>query len=85
MTIAKNDILVCSQITRSFPYYKAISKQLDDDSTIDKWRLESSSYSEQSIADAKKVEKKRLSPEKQEGHSEEASQGQNPEGEFFGE
>ena len=66
--------------------YKAISKQLDDDSTID---MEAGvfSYSEQSIADAKEqAEKEKAeSPEKQEEHSEEASQEQNqeqnPEGE----
>ena len=55
-----NKILVpVSQITRKLPYYKAISKQLDDDSTID---MEAGvfSYSEQSIADAKEqAEKKR--------------------------
>ena len=78
-----NKILVpVSQITRKLPYYKAISKQLDDDSTID---MEAGvfSYSEQSIADAKeKAEKEKAeSPEKQEEHSEEASQEQNPEGE----
>ena len=78
-----NKILVpVSQITRKLPYYKAISKQLDDDSTID---MEAGvfSYSEQSIADAKEqAEKEKAeSPEKQEGHSEEASQEQNPEGE----
>ena len=82
-----NKILVpVSQITRKLPYYKAISKQLDDDSTID---MEAGvfSYSEQSIADAKEqAEKEKAeSPEKQEEHSEEASQEQNqeqnPEGE----
>lgn len=82
-----NKILVpVSQITRKLPYYKAISKQLDDDSTID---MEAGvfSYSEQSIADAKEqAEKgKAESTEKQEEHSEEASQEQNqeqnPEGE----
>lgn len=78
-----NKILVpVSQITRKLPYYKAISKQLDDDSTID---MEAGvfSYSDQSIADAKEqAEKEKAeSPEKQEGHSEEASQEQNPEGE----
>ena len=82
-----NKILVpVSQITRKLPYYKAISKQLDDDSTID---MEAGvfSYSEQSIAAAKEqAEKgKAESPEKQEEHSEEASheqnQEQNPEGE----
>ena len=75
-----------SQITRKLPYYKAISKQLDDDSTID---MEAGvfSYSEQSIADAKEqAEKEKAeSTEKQEEHSEEASQEQNqeqnPEGE----
>ena len=75
-----------SQITRKLPYYKAISKQLDDDSTID---MEAGvfSYSEQSIADAKEqAEKEKAeSKEKQEEHSEEASQEQNqeqnPEGE----
>ena len=75
-----------SQITRKLPYYKAISKQLDDDSTID---MEAGvfSYSEQSIADAKEqAEKKRLKVQKsKEEHSEEASQEQNqeqnPEGE----
>ena len=86
MTITmKNDnkILVpVSQITRKLPYYKAISKQLDDDSTID---MEAGvfSYSEQSIADAKEqAEKEKAeSTENQEEHSEEASQEQNPEGE----
>ena len=78
-----NKILVpVSQITRKLPYYKAISKQLDDDSTID---MEAGvfSYSEQSIADAKEqAEKEKAeSTEKQEKHSEEASQEQNPEGE----
>ena len=82
-----NKILVpVSQITRKLPYYKAISKQLDDDSTID---MEAGvfSYSEQSIADAKEqAEKEKAeSKEKQEEHSEEASQEQNqeqnPEGE----
>ena len=82
-----NKILVpVSQITRKLPYYKAISKQLDDDSTID---MEAGvfSYSEQSIADAKEqAEKEKAeSTEKQEEHSEEASQEQNqeqkPEGE----
>ncbi len=81
--VMKNDnkILVpVSQITRKLPYYKAISKQLDDDSTID---MEAGvfSYSEQSIAAAKEqAEKgKAESTEKQEEHSEEASQEQNPE------
>ena len=78
-----NKILVpVSQITRKLPYYKAISKQLDDDSTID---MEAGvfSYSEQSIADAKEqAEKEKAeSTEKQEEHSEEASQEQKPEGE----
>lgn len=82
-----NKILVpVSQITRKLPYYKAINKQLDDDSTID---MEAGvfSYSEQSIADAKEqAEKEKAeSTEKQEEHSEEASheqnQEQNPEGE----
>ena len=78
-----NKILVpVSQITRKLPYYKAISKQLDDDSTID---MEAGvfSYSEQSIADAKEqAEKEKAeSTENQEKHSEEASQEQNPEGE----
>ena len=78
-----NKILVpVSHITRKLPYYKAISKQLDDDSTID---MEAGvfSYSEQSIADAKEqAEKEKAeSTEKQEEHSEEASQEQNPEGE----
>ena len=76
-----NKILVpVSQITRKLPYYKAISKQLDDDSTID---MEAGvfSYSEQSIADAKEqAEKEKAeSTENQEEHSEEASQEQNPE------
>lgn len=78
-----NKILVpVSQITRKLPYYKAMSKQLDDDSTID---MEAGvfSYSEQSIADAKEqAEKEKAeSTENQEEHSEEASQEQNPEGE----
>ena len=78
-----NKILVpVSQITRKLPYYKAISKQLDDASTID---MEAGvfSYSEQSIADAREqAEKEKAeSTEKQEKHSEEASQEQNPEGE----
>ncbi|MGS4844948.1 cell division protein FtsQ/DivIB [Streptococcus sp. W151] len=78
-----NKILVpVSQITRKLPYYKAISKQLDDDSTID---MEAGvfSYSDQSIADAKEqAEKEKAeSSEKQEEHSEEASQEQNQEGE----
>ena len=76
-----NKILVpVSQITRKLPYYKAISKQLDDNSTID---MEAGvfSYSEQSIADAKEqAEKEKAeSTEKQEEHSEEASQEQNQE------
>ena len=78
-----NKILVpVSQITRKLPYYKAISKQLDDDSTID---MEAGvfSYSEQSIADAKEqAEKEKAeSTENQDEHSEEASQEQNLEGE----
>ena len=78
-----NKILVpVSQITRKLPYYKAISKQLDDDSTID---MEAGvfSYSEQSIADAKEQAEKEKAEntENQEEHSEEASQKQNPEGE----
>ncbi|MFS9247770.1 cell division protein FtsQ/DivIB [Streptococcus sp. HMSC072G04] len=82
-----NKILVpVSQITRKLPYYKAISKQLDDASTID---MEAGvfSYSEQSIADAKEqAEKEKAeSTENQDEHSEEASQEQNqeqnPEGE----
>ena len=82
-----NKILVpVSQITRKLPYYKAISKQLDDDSTID---MEAGvfSYSEQSIADAKEqAEKEKAeSTENQNEHSEETSQEQNqeqnPEGE----
>ena len=78
-----NKILVpVSQITRKLPYYKAISKQLDDDSTID---MEAGvfSYSEQSIADAKEQAEKEKAEntENQEEHSEEASQEQNPEGE----
>ena len=82
-----NKILVpVSQITRKLPYYKTISKQLDDDSTID---MEAGvfSYSEQSIADAKEqAEKEKAeSTENQDEHSEEASQEQNqeqnPEGE----
>ena len=82
-----NKILVpVSQITRKLPYYKAISKQLDDDSTID---MEAGvfSYSEQSIADAKEQAEKEKdeSTENKEEHSEEASQEQNqeqnPEGE----
>ena len=76
-----NKILVpVSQITRKLPYYKAISKQLDDDSTID---MEAGvfSYSEQSIADAKEqAEKEKAeSTENQNEHSEEASQEQNQE------
>ena len=85
----KNDhkILVpVSQITRKLPYYKAISKQLDDDSTID---MEAGvfSYSEQSIAEAKEqAEKEKTeSTENQAEHSEEVAQEQNteqnPEGE----
>ena len=82
-----NKILVpVSQITRKLPYYKAISKKLDDDSTID---MEAGvfSYSEQSIADAKEqAEKEKAeSTENQNEHSEETSQEQNqeqnPEGE----
>ena len=68
-----------SQITRKLPYYKAISKQLDDASTID---MEAGvfSYSEQSIADAKeqaekeKAEKEKLKVSENQGeHSEESS------------
>lgn len=82
-----NKILVpVSQITRKLPYYKAISKQLDDDSTID---MEAGvfSYSEQSIAEAKEqAEKEKTeSTENQAEHSEEVAQEQNteqnPEGE----
>lgn len=79
----KNDhkILVpISQITRKLPYYKTISKQLDDDSTID---MEAGvfSYSEQSIAEAKEqAEKEKTeSTENQAEHSEEAAQEQNTE------
>ena len=76
-----NKILVpVSQITRKLPYYKTISKQLDDDSTID---MEAGvfSYSEQSIADAKEqAEKEKAeSTENQAEHSEEATQEQNVE------
>ena len=86
-----NKILVpVSQITRKLPYYKAISKQLDDDSTID---MEAGvfSYSEQSIAEAKEqAEKEKTeSTENQAEHSEEVAQEQNteqnPEGENFSE
>ena len=80
----KNDhkILVpISQITRKLPYYKTISKQLDDNSTID---MEAGvfSYSEQSIAEAKEqAEKEKTeSTENQAEHSEEAAQEQNTEG-----
>ena len=79
----KNDhkILVpISQITRKLPYYKTISKQLDDNSTID---MEAGvfSYSEQSIAEAKEqAEKEKTeSTENQAEHSEEAAQEQNTE------
>lgn len=76
-----NKILVpVSQIIRKLPYYKAISKQLDDDSTID---MEAGvfSYSEQSIAEAKEqAEKEKTeSTENQAEHSEEAAQEQNTE------
>lgn len=76
-----NKILVpVSQITRKLPYYKTISKQLDDDSTID---MEAGvfSYSEQSIAEAKEqAEKEKAeSTENQAEHSEEAAQEQNVE------
>jgi cell division protein divIB len=76
-----NKILVpVSQITRKLPYYKAISKQLDDDSTID---MEAGvfSYSEQSIAEAKEqAEKEKTeSTENQAEHSEEVAQEQNTE------
>ena len=76
-----NKILVpVSQITRKLPYYKTISKQLDDDSTID---MEAGvfSYSEQSIADAKEqAEKEKAeSTENQAEHSVEAAQEQNVE------
>ena len=76
-----NKILVpVSQITRKLPYYKTISKQLDDDSTID---MEAGvfSYSEQSIAEAKEqAEKEKAeSTENQAEHSEEATQEQNVE------
>ncbi len=71
-----------SQITLQASYYKAISKQLDDDSTID---MEAGvfKYSEQSIGRCKEqAEKERLKVQKKQGgHSEEASQEQNPEGE----
>lgn len=78
-----NKILVpISQITRKLPYYKTISKQLDDNSTID---MEAGvfSYSEQSIAEAKEqAEKEKTeSTENQVEHSEEAAQEQNTEGE----
>lgn len=77
-----NKILVpISQITRKLPYYKTISKQLDDNSTID---MEAGvfSYSEQSIAEAKEqAEKEKTeSTENQAEHSEEAAQEQNTEG-----
>ena len=76
-----NKILVpVSQITRKLPYYKTISKQLDDNSTID---MEAGvfSYSEQSIAEAKEqAEKEKTeSTENQAEHSEEAAQEQNTE------
>ena len=76
-----NKILVpVSQLTRKLPYYKAISKQLDDDSTID---MEAGvfSYSEQSIAEAKEqAEKEKTeSTENQAEHSEEVAQEQNTE------
>lgn len=77
-----NKILVpISQITRKLPYYKTISKQLDDNSTID---MEAGvfSYSEQSIAEAKEqAEKEKTeSTENQAEYSEEAAQEQNTEG-----
>ena len=76
-----NKILVpVSQITRKLPYYKTISKQLDDNSTID---MEAGvfSYSEQSIAEAKEqAEKEKTeSTENQAEHSEEVAQEKNTE------
>ena len=82
----ENKILVpISQINRKLSYYKAISKQLDDASTID---MEAGifSYSEQSIADAKEqAEKEKAEKEKAEAsenqgeHSEESTQESNTE------
>ena len=82
----ENKILIpISQINRKLSYYKAISKQLDDASTID---MEAGifSYSEQSIADAKeKAEKEKAEKEKAEAsenqgeHSEESTQESNTE------
>ena len=77
----ENKILVpISQINRKLSYYKAISKQLDDASTID---MEAGifSYSEQSIADAKeKAEKEKAKASENQGeHSEESTQESNTE------
>lgn len=77
----ENKILVpISQINRKLSYYKAISKQLDDASTID---MEAGifSYSEQSIADAKeKAEKEKVEASENQGeHSEESTQESNTE------
>jgi cell division protein divIB len=82
----ENKILIpISQINRKLSYYKAISKQLDDASTID---MEAGifSYSEQSIADAKEqAEKEKAEKEKAEAsenqgeHSEESTQESNTE------
>ena len=77
----ENKIMVpISQINRKLSYYKAISKQLDDASTID---MEAGifSYSEQSIADAKeKAEKERAKASENQGeHSEESTQESNTE------
>ena len=58
----KNDNKILVPVSQNYPtsfhYYKAISKQLDDDSTID---MEAGvfSYSEQSIADAKEQAEKK--------------------------
>lgn len=77
----ENKILIpISQINRKLSYYKAISKQLDDASTID---MEAGifSYSEQSIADAKeKAEKEKVEASENQGeHSEESTQESNTE------
>ena len=74
-----------SQITRKLPYYKAISKQLDDDSTIDMEAGVSAIVNNPLQMPKSKLKRKAESTEKQEEHSEEASQEQNqeqnPEGE----
>ena len=56
-----NKILVpVSQITRKLPYYKAISKQLDDDSTID---MEAGEKQEEHSEEASQEQNQEQNPE----------------------